>query len=154
MAPPLLRASASRVKTEIMLKFIENFEKVIVYALIGMMSIVVLVETYELGWIIVRDLISPPFMLLEVNDLLEIFGFFLLVLIGLELLESTRVYLVRGVVHVQVVLEVALIAVARKVIILDIEKYADFTLLGFAGLILGVAVAFHFIMRNLEKIKH
>ena len=137
-----------------MLKFIENFEKVIVYTLIGMMSIVVLVETYELGWIIVRDLIAPPFMHLEVNDLLEIFGFFLLVLIGLELLESTRIYLVKGVVHVQVVLEVALIAVARKVIILDIEKYAGLTLLGFAGLILGVAVAFHFIMRHLERIKH
>ncbi len=137
-----------------MLKFIENFEKIIVYALIGMMSLVVLVETFELGWIIVRDLISPPFMLLEVNELLEIFGFFLLVLIGLELLESTRIYLVKGVVHVQVVLEVALIAVARKVIILDIEKYAGLTLLGFAALILGVALAFHFIMRHLEKIKH
>ncbi len=137
-----------------MIKFIETFEKWIVYALIVLMSIVVVVETYELGWIIVRDLISPPFMLLEINDLLEIFGFFLLVLIGLELLESTRIYLVKGIVHVQVVLEVALIAVARKVIILDIEKYDGLTLLGFAGLILGVAVAFHFIMRNLNKIKH
>ena len=151
---PLLMALASRLNTETMLKFIETFEKVIVYMLIGMMSIVVLAETLELGWIIVRDLISPPFLLLEVNELLAIFGFFLLVLIGLELLESTRVYLVRGVVHGQVVLEVALIAVARKVIILDIEKYDGLTLLGFAGLILGVAVAFHFIMRNLEKIKH
>ena len=137
-----------------MLKFIETFEKVIVYTLIVMMSIVVLVETYELGWIIIRDLIAPPFMLLEVNDLLEIFGFFLLVLIGLELLESTRIYLVKGVVHVQVVLEVALIAVARKVIILDIEKYEGLTLLGFAALIIGVAVAFHYIMRHIKHIKH
>lgn len=135
-------------------KFIENFEKIIVYTLIVMISLVVLAETFELGWIIVRDLISPPFLLLEVNELLEIFGFFLLVLIGLELLESTRIYLVKGVVHVQVVLEVAMIAVARKVIILDIEKYASLTLLGFAALILGVAVAFHFIMRHLKDIQH
>ena len=137
-----------------MLKFIDQFEKIIVYALIGLMSLVVLVETFELGWIIIRDLISPPIMLLRVNQLIGIFGFFLLVLIGLELLESMRVYLVRGVVHVQVVLEVALIAVARKVIILDIEKYEGLTLLGFAGLIIGVAVAFHFIMRHIHKIKH
>ena len=137
-----------------MLKFIEKFEKGIVYILIGLMSLVVLIETFELGWIIVRDLISPPLFLFKINDLLEIFGFFLLVLIGLELLESTRIYLIRGVVHVQVVLEVALIAVARKVIILDIEKYTGLTLLGFAGLILGVAVAFHFIMRHIKQIKH
>ncbi len=137
-----------------MLKFIEKFEKGIVYTLIGLMSLVVLIETFELGWIIVRDLISPPLFLFKINDLLEIFGFFLLVLIGLELLESTRIYLIKGVVHVQVVLEVALIAVARKVIILDIEKYTGLTLLGFAGLILGVAVAFHFIMRHIKQIKH
>ncbi len=137
-----------------MLKFIEKFEKGIVYILIGLMSLVVLIETFELGWIIVRDLISPPLFLFKINDLLEIFGFFLLVLIGLELLESTRIYLIKGVVHVQVVLEVALIAVARKVIILDIEKYTGLTLLGFAGLILGVAVAFHFIMRHIKQIKH
>ena len=137
-----------------MLKFIEKFEKGIVYILIGLMSLVVLIETFELGWIIVRDLISPPLFLFKINDLLEIFGFFLLVLIGLELLESTRIYLIKGVVHVQVVLEGALIAVARKVIILDIEKYTGLTLLGFAGLILGVAVAFHFIMRHIKQIKH
>jgi uncharacterized membrane protein (DUF373 family) len=44
--------------------------------------------------------------------------------------------------------------VARKVIIIDIEKYTGMTLLGFAALILGVAVSFHFIMRHLHKIKH
>jgi uncharacterized membrane protein (DUF373 family) len=149
----LLRRTPELLDTA-MIDYLKKFETGIVYTLIGMMSLVVLVETFELGWIIVRDLISPPVMLLEVNELIGIFGFFLLVLIGLELLESMRVYLVEGVVHVQVVLEVALIAVARKVIIIDIEKYTGMTLLGFAALILGVAVAFHFIMRHIQKMKH
>ncbi len=50
-------------------------------------------------------------------NLPEIFGFFMLILIGIELLETIRAYLVENVVHVEVVIEVALIAIARKVII-------------------------------------
>ncbi|MDJ0829799.1 MAG: phosphate-starvation-inducible PsiE family protein [Desulfobacterales bacterium] len=52
----------------------------------------------------------PPIFLFEINELLEIFGFFLLILICLELLESIRIYLIEGALHVQIVLEVALIA--------------------------------------------
>ena len=68
-------------------------------------------------------MITPPIILLEINELLEIFGFFLLVLIGVEILETIKAYLLEKVVHVEIVLEVALFAIARKVIILDLEKY-------------------------------
>ena len=47
----------------------------------------------------------------------EFVGFFLLVLIGIELLETIKAYLLTNVIHVEIVLEVALIAIARKVII-------------------------------------
>ena len=60
----------------IMLAFIHKIEKSIIYALLGMMTLVVLIETIELGWIIVKDIISPPFLLLEVHEIMEIFGFF------------------------------------------------------------------------------
>ena len=50
-----------------------------------MMVVVVLLSTIELGWIIIRDIVTAPVILLEIDELLEIFGFFLLVLIGIEL---------------------------------------------------------------------
>ena len=84
---------------------------------------------------------------MEIGELLEIFGFFLLVLIGVELLETIKAYLLEKVVHVEIVLEVALIAIARKVIILDLEKYDSLTVLGIAGLILAVAAAFFAVKR-------
>jgi len=127
--------------------FLKKFEKAIVLSLIGMMIVVVLLATIELGWIIVKDIITPPVILLEIDELFEIFGFFLLVLIGVELLETIKAYLIEKVVHVEIVLEVALIAIARKVIILDVEKYDSLTLLGIAALILAVAVAFFVIKR-------
>ena len=84
----------------------------------------------------------------EIDELLEIFGFFLLVLIGIELLETIKAYLATNVIHVEIVLEVALIAIARKVIILDIDKYESLTLVGIAALISAVSLAFLVIKRH------
>lgn len=134
-----------------MLEFLKKFERAVVVSLISMMILVVFLATIELGWIIIKDIVTPPLFLLEINELLEIFGFFLLVLIGVELLETIRAYLIESVVHVEIVLEVALIAIARKVIILDLEKYDSLTVLGIAGLILAVAAAFYAVKRNIRK---
>ena len=131
--------------------FLKKFEHIIVMSLIIMMIIVVVLATIELGWIIIRDIITAPIILLEINELLEIFGFFLLVLIGIELLETIKAYLLTNVVHVEIVLEVALIAIARKVIILDISKYDSLTLIGMAALISAVALAFLVIKRHMKQ---
>jgi len=134
-----------------MIEFLKKFEQGIVHILIGMMMLVVLLSTVELGWIIVRDIVTPPVILLEIGELLEIFGFFLLVLIGVELLETIKAYLVEQVIHVEIVLEVALIAIARKVIILDLEKYSELTLVGIAALILSIAAAVYAVKRILGR---
>ena len=134
-----------------MIAYIKKFERYIVVALIVMMVLVILISTVELGWIIIKDLLNPPMFFLEIADLLEIFGFFLLVLIGIELLETIRAYLVENVIHVEIVLEVALIAIARKVIILDMEKYEGLTIIGTAALILAVAAAFYAVKRNINQ---
>ena len=134
-----------------MIEFLKKFEQGIVHILIGMMMLVVLLATVELGWIIARDIVTPPVILLEIGELLEIFGFFLLVLIGVELLETIKAYLVEQVIHVEIVLEVALIAIARKVIILDLEKYSELTLVGIAALILSIAAAVYAVKRVLGR---
>jgi hypothetical protein len=36
------------------------------------------IATVELGWVLLKDILSPPILLLEVDELLEVFGFFLL----------------------------------------------------------------------------
>jgi len=123
-------------------RFMKLFEKVVVLSLIAMMALIILLSTVELGWIILKDIITPPYVLPGIIDLLDIFGFILLILIGIELLETIRAYLVEHVVHVEVVLEVALIAVARKVIILDVKEYPGLTVFAIAALILALSVAF------------
>lgn len=126
-----------------MIWFTRFVERVIVYTLIGLMSLVVVVATGELAWLIFRDLTTPPLLRLEIEQLLDLFGFFLLILIGVELLETIKAYLVEHVVHVEIVIEVALIAIARKVIVLDLGKYSAVTVLAIAALVLALAAAYY-----------
>lgn len=131
-------------------RYLKLFEKIVVLSLVLMMAVIVLLSTVELGWFIVRDIITPPYVLPGITELLDIFGFFLLILIGLELLETIRAYLVDHMVHVEIVLEVALIAVARKVIILDIKDYPSLTILAIAALILALSLAY-FLERRARR---
>jgi uncharacterized membrane protein (DUF373 family) len=81
-----------------------------------------LLSTIELAWIIIKDIITPPVFLLEIDELLEIFGLFMLVLIGIELLDTiAKTYMSESTDHAQIVMAVAIIAIDRKVIILDVK---------------------------------
>ena len=130
-----------------MLEQLKKFEKTVTVALVVMMAVVVLLATVELGWIIVKDIFTPPVFLLEIDELLDIFGLFLLVLIGVELLETIKAYLKENVVHFEVVLTVAMIAIARKVITLDVKELPAMSLVGIAAIIVALAAAKYFFRR-------
>lgn len=91
-----------------------------------------------------QEIWKPPRWLIPVQGMLEIFGYFLLVLIGVKLLETLRTYMRKDVIHVRVVLEVALIAMACKVIIEEPNTVPGLTLFGIAALILAFGIAVHF----------
>lgn len=137
-----------------MKEFLKKFEDMVIKSLIAMMVVVVLISTVELGWIILKDIINPPVFFLEIPELKEIFGFFLLIVIGVELLETIKAYLDVRVIHVEIVLEVALIAIARKVIILDMDKYPGSPIMGIAALILALVIAFFVIKRIFKDRKY
>jgi uncharacterized membrane protein (DUF373 family) len=81
--------------------------------------------------------------------MLEVFGFFLMVLIGLELLETIKAYLDEDRVHVEVVFLVALVAVSRKVIILDYKELDPNLLYGMSALIISLGVGYFLVGRAL-----
>jgi len=136
-----------------MIELIKKFEKVLIFSLVVMMAIVLLLATIELGWIIVKDIATPPLFLLEIDELIEIFGLFMLVLIGIELLETIiKTYLDRSTEHVTIVIAVALIAISRKVIVLGKQEFTGDILLGIAAVIIALAGGYYLIRRRSEKL--
>ena len=137
-----------------MIGAIKKFERGIIFSMVIMMCLVLLLATIELGWIIIKDILTPPVFLLEIDELFEIFGLFMLVLIGIELLETIiKTYTRQNVNHVKIVMAVALIAIARKVIILDLEKYSGLSLTGIAAIILALSLGYYLIQRKPETRK-
>jgi len=119
-------------------------EKLVAFALAVLLIFVVVLSTLHLGLLVAEEIWKPPRFLIPVQGLLDIFAFFLLVLIGVELLETLRAYVKKDAIRVRVVLEVALIAMARKVIIMEPGNVSGLTLLGIAAVILALGVAFYF----------
>jgi uncharacterized membrane protein (DUF373 family) len=121
-----------------------RIQKLVALTLALLLALVVVLSTIHLGILIAEEIWTPPRFLIPVQGLLDIFAFFLLVLIGVELLETLKAYLRKDVIHVRVILEVALIAMARKVIIVEPGSVPALTLFGIAALILALGIAFYF----------
>jgi uncharacterized membrane protein (DUF373 family) len=98
-----------------MMKYVSGFQKLIIKAIILMMIVVILSSTLEIGWIILSDLIEPPALFLNVEKVLDIFGLFFLVLIGIELLETIKMIINESTLNVDVIILVGITAIVRKV---------------------------------------
>ena len=132
-----------------MFSLLKRYEKFMVSALMIMMAVVLGLATLDLGWLIVKDVITAPYLLLDISELLDIFGLFMLVLIGIELLETImKTYLMDGTPHFEVVLSVAIIAIARKVIILDVKEVESLSLFGIAAIVIALTAGYYLMKRS------
>lgn len=132
-----------------MFHMMKLFEKGLIKVIMVMMVLVLALATLDLGWLIIKDLIEQPYFLLSIDQLLEIFGLFMLVLIGIELLETVmKTYLTEGHSHYEVVLSVAIIAISRKVIILDMKETDSLSLIGIAGIIVALTLGYFLMKRS------
>ena len=136
-----------------MSKFVNTFERLIVIVLLGLMMVTVFAATVELLFILVQELIRPPMMLLNLEEMLEVFGFFLMVLIGLELITVIKAFVSDDIVHAEIVFLVAIVAISRKVIIMDIKETSPETLYGMAAIIISLGVGYYLLQRALEYYK-
>jgi len=106
------------------------------------MVLVIIVVIVDLGIYLTKALLDPdPFNFLG-KTLLDIFGLFLSVLIALEILENITAYLRKHVVQVELVIVTSLTAVARKIIILDLDKITGVSLIGLAIAILALSISY------------
>ncbi len=130
-----------------MIKIARKTEKIIIYSLIIMMGAVLVLATIELGYYLVRSILTSDYLLLDLDSLMDLFGVFLLVLIGIELLDTIKIYLKENVVHVEVVVLVAIIALARKVVVLKLEEWDGAMIAGLGGIILALSVSYFLIKK-------
>jgi uncharacterized membrane protein (DUF373 family) len=134
-----------------MLALMERFDRLIAWVLAILLMLVILLATAHLAITLFHDVFyQSPRFLVPIDQVLDLLGFFLIVLLGLELLESVRAYLRDDLIHVEVVLVVAIIALARKVIILEAKETAPLTIVGLAALVLALSASYRLISQTMR----
>lgn len=120
--------------------YIHTIKKWMSFIVLILMTVIVAIAIVELGIILYLDLFDPTddVLFLEIDELFKIFGFFFIILIGFELVETVEMYFKENIIHAEVVLLVAVIAVSRKVILLDLEKYDPLAIIGLGIIILAL----------------
>lgn len=128
--------------------FIAKLQELIILLLTWVMAVVLIITAVELVWTLFQDVILNVFGL-QMKELLNFFGTILLVLIGVELLETLKGYEMDKTFNVQIVFLLALIALARNVILLELEDITDcFKLSGFALIIFSLSISYYLIKKS------
>jgi uncharacterized membrane protein (DUF373 family) len=127
---------------------IEKFQNAILAILAWIMTLVTLLVTLDLIYTLAKYLLLPPINL-QINELLSFFGSILLVLIGVELLETFKNFKQDKTFNVLIALLVALIAISRKVIVMEIEgDPSEAELVGISALIVALSLGYYLVNKS------
>ncbi len=130
-----------------LLRVLHRAIRAAVKVLAVLMVLVVFWSIADVVYVLYEKLSTPPFLLLDVEDILQTFGAFLAVLIAIEIFINIRLYLGTDVIPVQLVLATALMAIARKVIILDLKLVTPEHVVGIALVTLALGVSYWLVAK-------
>jgi len=95
---------------------------VCVKVLAVLMAVVIFLGVVDVIYLLYEELSTPPLLHLSVSEIFGVFGAFMVVLIAIEIFINIRLYLGSNVLPIKLVIATALMAIARKVIVLDITE--------------------------------
>jgi uncharacterized membrane protein (DUF373 family) len=133
-----------------MMRWLRHFEIGVNVVLLLMMTLIVALSIVDLGCVIRDAVLSPPYGRIGVTELVSLFSDFLLVLIGVELVETVRSYIQDKTIHVEVILAVGLVAITRKIIVLEPAHLEPLAMVGIAAIIVSLAVSFYLVHQTLR----
>ena len=132
-------------------RLIARFEVIVIAALQLLLIVAVVAATAQLFILLFKRLPMSWNEIQSAEDLhplmQRVFGGVLIVVLGLELIETLKVYFKEHKVRVEVIMIVSLIAVARHVIQVDYAHLTGLQLVGIGALILSLAGGYFLVAR-------
>lgn len=129
-------------------KYLRMLQRVIIIVLLFIMSLILLLATFNVIYFIVKNIIQEPLTQLSAENLMELFSIFLVILIGIELLETVKAFLMKEAIQVEIVVLVAIIAVARKVIIWELSNGSTLEIFGLSTILLSLGLTYFLIRKT------
>jgi uncharacterized membrane protein (DUF373 family) len=136
------------------LSYYQRFETAVGLVLTVVVSLIILVALYRLTESVVAGLIFGALDPLDSNIFQQVFGEILTLLIALEF-NHTLYYVVareQSIIQTKVVLLIALLAMARKFIILDLNEVGPEHLFGLAAVTLVLGITYWLLRERDDRL--
>lgn len=101
------------------MKILKYFERAVIWCLVIMLAVVIFFSLLQVAFGLVGTLFFHPETLFDVDDLFSMLSSIFMVLIAMELFETVKMYIQKKGIYVELIIDVAIIALARKIIIFD-----------------------------------
>lgn len=117
----IISEGLSAQESDLLIRSLHRIIRVAVKVLAVLMALVIIWGVADVGWLMYQKIAEPPILHLTINDILALFGSFLVILIAIEIFLNITLYLRSDVIYVKLVVATALMAIARKVIVFDFQ---------------------------------
>ncbi len=131
-----------------LIAFLHKLIKIAVKILAILMVLVIFWGVADVIYVLYKHLMSPPYMLLNITDIFKTFAAFLTVLIAIEIYQNIVLYLRTDVVPIKLVIATALMAIARKVIIIDFNIVEASYIFATAAVVLSLGIAYYLVGKH------
>ncbi len=119
--------------------------RIVVKFLSVLMVLVIILGAVDIVYVLYEQLSTPPYFTLQVSEIFETFGAFMVVLIAIEIFINIRLYLGSSVLPVKLVIATALMAVARKIIVLDLKVTSSTEVFALAATVIALGLTYWFM---------
>lgn len=128
--------------------FLHKAIKIAVRILAILMVAVIFWGVADVVYVIYNQLVEPPWMLLNLSDIFKTFAAFLAVLIAIEIFQNIVLYLRTDVFPLKLVVATALMAMARKIIIIDFNNVIPMHIFAVGFVVLALGITYYFLSKE------
>lgn len=146
--PNIAEESVAAGHSDPLINFLHKIIRHAVRALAVLMVLVIIWGIWDVVYVLYKQLLEPPVLLLNISDILATFGAFMAVLIAIEIFLNISLYLRQDVIHVKLVVATALMAIARKVIIFDFKTLESEYVWATGAVVLALGITYFLISRE------
>ena len=132
------------------LRIIIATNKNIIRVLISIMTLILILGTVHLIYLELKKIIAPPYLLIEVSTLFEVFNLILIIAVGYELIKALLLIISSNTIPTIQIIEISIIAISTKIITLDIQQTSSNIIMSLALMIAALGLAY-FLLKYCKK---
>ena len=132
-------------------RIIIGINKNIIRVLIAIMTLMLLLGTLHVIYLEFKKITAPPYLLIDVSSLFEVFNLILVIAVGYELIKALLLIISSNTIPTVQIIEISIIAISTKIITLDVKQTNSNVIISLALLIAALGLAY-FLLKYCKKL--